>query len=110
METIKKLFEHDAWAVRRILESLKANENAAALKTLGHLLVTEKVWLMRLEGLETALVNPSPELTLAECETLANEMREAYAAFLDSRDTARLNEKIRYKNYAGTEFNRSLKV
>ena len=109
METIKKLFEHDAWAVRRILESLKANENAVALKTLGHLLMTKKVWLMRLQGDETAQVNPSPELTLAECETLANEMREAYTAFLDARSDVQINEKIRYKNYAIAEFNHRIR-
>ncbi len=104
MQTIKKLFEYDVWAINRILDALKDNENKAALKTLGHLLMAEKIWLLRLQGVNTAQVNVSPELSLAECDTLANEMREAYSAFLDSRRGAQLDDKLTYKNYAGTEF------
>ncbi len=52
IETIYRLFEYDEWAIARILDSLKSMpiRDKKALRSLAHLLVAEKVWILRLQG------------------------------------------------------------
>jgi uncharacterized damage-inducible protein DinB len=106
IETIRKLFAHDVWATTRIIELLKSTpgHNQKALGLLAHLLLAEKIWLLRLQGQDTVGVNKSPELSLAECESLANENQKAYTDFLDSLNEEALDSILTYKNLKGTEF------
>jgi uncharacterized damage-inducible protein DinB len=111
METIRKLFAHDEWANTRLLDSFKfaSSRNEKAQRLLAHLLVAEKIWLLRLKGEDTSQVDKSPELSLDECEQLANDMRKAYADFLTSLRAEDLDSVLTYKNFAGTEFHTPLK-
>lgn len=106
IEIIRKLFAYDEWAITRILESLESmsSRNQKALRPLAHLLIAEKVWFLRLQGQDTSEINLSPELSLAECESLANESHRKYADFLGSLNKDDLHSSVIYKNSKGTEF------
>ena len=101
---IERLFTYDAWANARALDSLKGAESRSALAPLAHLLVSEKIWLMRLRGEDTSLINKSPEMSHAECESLAEEMREGYASYVGSLGEGDLAAPLAYRNFKGTEF------
>ena len=111
LETIHKLFDYNEWAIARILDLLKAatGQNQKALRLLAHLLLAEKIWLLRLRGEETVGINKAPELTLAECERLAAENQRAYQDFLASLSEDKLDSILTYKNLKGTQFSTPVK-
>lgn len=106
IETIRKLFDYDGWAIARVLDLLKATPggNPRAVGYLAHLLLAEKIWLLRLQGRDTVGVNKSPALSLAECETLAGDSQKAYADYLSSLNEEDLASILTYKNLSGAEF------
>ena len=104
LELIKRLFAYDAWANARALDALKNAQSQTALAPLAHLLVSEKVWLMRLRGADTSAVNKSPELSHAECASLFEEMRAGYESYVNSLGEDGLGSKLTYRNFKGTEF------
>ena len=104
LEVIRRLFAYDAWANARALESLRGAQSPTSLAPLAHLLVSEKIWLMRLRGEDTSAVNKSPELSHAECASMAGEMRESYASYLGSLSEDALGSSLTYRNFKGTEF------
>ena len=104
LELILRLFAYDAWANARALDSLKGAKDGKALAPLAHLLVSEKIWLMRLRGEDTSAIDKSPEMSHAECESLAAEMRAGYASYLGSLNDDGLGSLLTYRNFKGTEF------
>lgn len=104
LETIKRLLAYDAWANARALDSSKDAQSPAPLAPLAHLLVSEKIWLMRLRGEDTSAVNKSPELSHAECVSLFEEMRAGLASYIASLSEDDLGSLLTYRNFKGTEF------
>ncbi|MBV9209117.1 MAG: DinB family protein [Acidobacteria bacterium] len=111
LKDIRRLYAYDAWAVARITAALKSfpHESRKALNLLAHLLVSEQIWLLRVQGKDTSAINKSPELSLADCESLAAEMRQAYTDFLSSLDEADLDAPVTYKNFKGDEYHTPLR-
>ncbi|HEV7889722.1 MAG TPA: DinB family protein [Pyrinomonadaceae bacterium] len=107
LEYMLLLFSYDAWANARALGSLNGAQDSKALAPLAHLLVSEEIWFMRLAGEDTSTVNKSPELSLADCENLAEEARQSFEAYLDSLPGENLDVLVTYKNFKGTEFQTS---
>src|SRR3954464_5338078 len=99
LELIKRLFAYDVWANARALDSLRDAQAGKALAPLAHLLVSEQIWLMRLQGEDTSAVDKSPELSHAECASLALELRASYASYLDSLGEGDLGSPLIYKNF-----------
>jgi uncharacterized damage-inducible protein DinB len=104
LELIKRLFAYDAWANARALGALKDAQSQTALAPLAHLLVSEKIWLMRLRGEDTSVVDKSPGLSHAECASLFEEMRASYGSYISSLGEDDLGSKLTYRNFKGTEF------
>ena len=104
LEFLKRLFAYDAWANARALDALKDAQSTSALAPLAHLLVSEKIWLMRLRGEDTSAVDKSPEITHAECESLFEAMRTSFATYLGSLREEELGSLLTYKNFKGIEF------
>jgi uncharacterized damage-inducible protein DinB len=106
IDVVKGLFEYDGWASARSLASLKsaARQNPEAARFLAHLLVAEKVWLMRLRGEDTFGVELAPELSPDECEKLADENRRAFSAYLAGLTGDMLDSAVTYRNSKGAEF------
>src|ERR1700682_965781 len=111
IETIHKLFNHDRWAIDRILDSFKSRSatNQKALNLLAHLLLAEEIWLLRIKGIDTSKINKSQELSVRECESLAVELNTAYAEFFSSLREDDLDALVTYKNSTGAEFLTPLK-
>ncbi len=100
------LFEYNDWASRRILALLQALPDPAEkpLSLLAHLLTAEEIWLLRLHGQDTVGVDKSPKLTLAQCETLVNEHRLAFAEIIKQFESQGFASLITYRNLSGKEF------
>jgi len=106
LETIRQLFAYGGWANARILTAVgpSSRHHQKALQLLAQLLVSERIWLLRLKGEDTSAINKSPELLFAECENLANENQRAYTGLLCSLSEDKLNSLVTYRNFKGTEF------
>lgn len=103
---IRKHFEYNAWAMSRIIASIEplSVENRDALRPLSHLLVSENVWLKRLNGKDTQAINLAPEFSLGECIAIAEENSSGYAQYLAAVSEEGLNSILTYKNSKGIEF------
>lgn len=112
IETLRQLFAYNQWANRLTILSLKnlSNHNPKALRALIHLLIAEKEWLLRLqENKDTTGFNFWPEMSLAECEVLAEEMSKSYAAVLDTLTEDGLHSVASYKNSKGIAYRTSFR-
>ncbi|WP_235850499.1 hypothetical protein [Niallia circulans] len=58
MKTIQKMYEHLNWANQRILETLQSmeDESQEVCRLFSHILFAEKVWITRLQGLDSSLL------------------------------------------------------
>ena len=108
LETLRRLFAYDAWAVARVLATLKNSPSRKALALLAHLLVSERIWLLRVQGQDTSQVNKSPDIQLDECESLSRETARAYTDFLGSIKEEDLAAPITYRNFKGEEYHTPL--
>jgi uncharacterized damage-inducible protein DinB len=106
LEMIKNLFSYTDWATPRVIGSLKTLPpgHDAPVKPFAHLLLAEKIWLLRLTGRDSSAVSPGAELSLAECEAIAEKNRSGYTRYLNSIDEADLDRILHYKNTKGVEF------
>jgi uncharacterized damage-inducible protein DinB len=112
LESLRQLVEFNAWANRRLIESLRISESESdrALRALSHLLVAEKEWLNRmLYNEDSTGTDFWPASTLDECEALANEMAEAYTTFLNDLTEEALDLTASYKNSKGTPYTTSFR-
>lgn len=110
LEAISRKFDYNDWANRRALDTLRAMDSPSvrASRAFGHLLIAEKMWLKRiLQNLDTTGFNFWEEVSLSQCETLMNENREAYAAFLSDCTEGKLDAMATYKNSKGVEYHTS---
>lgn len=111
LETIRHLFAYNEWANNRTLASLKEQpdtETRKAVRAFAHLLIGEKMWLVRLlTDADTSGFDFWPELSLNECEELLRENHQAYATFLDNLSNEALDQTATYKNSRGVEYRTS---
>jgi uncharacterized damage-inducible protein DinB len=108
-EIIHTLFKFEEWANARVLASLRelAKEDARALQLMAHLLTAQKIWLLRLNGHDTVGTDKSPEMSLAQCELLANENHQDLSQLLAQVNPSGMDSMIAYKNLSGKEFTTS---
>ena len=103
----KKMFEYDRWANNKLINSLKKQNiiDETVLRLFSHIVLSEQIWMLRLESGEYSNKNFWEILTLAECETIINENLEKFKNFIDKRDAA---DEITYKNSKGIEYTNSI--
>lgn len=104
LDQIKRLFEYDSWAIVRGLSVLNGVENPQALKTLAHILAAKEIWLVRLNGEDSSSIATSPELSYADCQSLAAKLDAGYRQLISSLNEGSLTSSIAYKNTKGEEF------
>lgn len=110
LEQLRALLDYNQWANRRMIATLKASSDppARALRALTHLLIAEKTWLLRLKkNLDSTGYDFWPELSLEECEALADETALAYRELLDELTEDGLDSVATYKNSKGIEYQTS---
>jgi uncharacterized damage-inducible protein DinB len=102
---LAELFQYDAWANRRVLESLKQPQAPSkAVELFAHILAAQEIWLARLAGLDSSQVHVWPPLTVAECEEGQRRLERALADYVRGLSGEALEQPLDYRNTAGKEF------
>ncbi|RTQ96082.1 damage-inducible protein DinB [Lysinibacillus telephonicus] len=111
METIQKMFEHLNWANIRILKTLQNAEveNQEIIRLFSHILLAEKIWFTRLQGLDSSNVPIWTEVDLKVCSQLVEENQEVSTKFLSQLNNTDLDKIVFYKNSKGTEFKNTIR-
>src|SRR5262245_17095059 len=106
---LRDLFDYNDWASRRILALLQAQPDPAEkpLGLLAHLVTAEEIWLLRLRCEATVGDDTAPKLTVAQCETLVNEHRLAFAEIIEQFESRGIASLVVYRNLSGKEFTTS---
>jgi uncharacterized damage-inducible protein DinB len=107
IETLRQLLTYNDWANRRVIESLKnaAGDSARGLRAMAHLLIAEKMWLIRLlRNEDTSGFDFWQGSTLEECIQLADEVSGSYLRLLHELTEEGLNSVATYKNSRGVEY------
>jgi uncharacterized damage-inducible protein DinB len=111
VETIRNMFEHLFWANQRILEILKnmEGENEKVNNLFSHILLAERVWFMRLTGLDSTKLPIWAEDDLAACTDLVTQNNENYSEFLSGIPNSDLEQVVSYRNSLGKEFTNTVR-
>lgn len=109
LDHLRRLVEHLAWADQRVLESLRHARNASppAFSLYSHVLGAEHTWLARIMG-RAPSVAVWPDLSLDECQSLAERNVESLAEVVNRMEDADRARPITYRNTAGAEFTTAL--
>jgi uncharacterized damage-inducible protein DinB len=109
LDTLRKLFEYDAWANRETLASLRAATvpPERALRILGHVAGAKRLWLSRLrrDGAATA---PWPDLGLDALAKTFEESAGEWRSFLGGLRPDDLGRPVPYSNSKGETFTSSI--
>lgn len=112
MKTIRSMFDQMYWADKRILNALEAGgdgeSGTEAVRLLSHTLRAEQVWFTRLQGQDSNHLPLWPNDSLDDCKRLAQEMREAFSAYLAELTDERLDDVISYINQTGRSYRTSV--
>ena len=104
---LARSFRYDAWANRKILHALiqTPSLDERSRQIMVHLLMSQKVWLTRLQGKDTSALSiwPGPA-ALGECESLLEENDQGYQQFLTGLPAERLGEVVSYRTSTGSDF------
>ncbi len=109
-ESFRRQLAYTVWADRLIIASLKeaVDQNGAALRTLTHLLMAEREWLFRMRQGTTGN-DFWPEISLDQCEVLAEETHCAYMSFFDRLTEDGLDAVAVYTNSKGVAYETSFR-
>ena len=101
IEHLRRLFDYNDWANRRIITALKENYSDKARKILAHLLITEQEYYGRLYGKDSLGFDFWQDLTLEECGNLARKTAERYEKLLRKFDDEGLDISAQYRTSEG---------
>ena len=108
MQILTSLFEHMAWADARVLQVLTAAPPAieipGVLRWMAHLAAAERVWLMRLQGHDTASQPIWPEWALDHVRQVATANAAAFRTLVAQASDDDLLRMVEYRNSQGTLF------
>ena len=110
MRTLQRLFDHMRWADQRTLSGLRSLSEPPqqAVDLFAHLLTAEHVWLSRIEQ-KRPTYDVWQSLTLDECERVAHNNANGFAALLSASNAARLDAPVHYTNTRGKSFDTLLR-
>ena len=102
---LAELFRFDAWANRRVLESLQQPQAPPkALELFAHILAAQEIWLARLAGMDSSPIQVWPALTLTDCEEGQRRLERALDEFLRGLSEEALEQPLDYRNQEGKAF------
>jgi uncharacterized damage-inducible protein DinB len=106
MTDLRKLFEYESWASRRLLARLSEIErlDPEVRKLFAHVQAGLRVWIMRIRGEDSRAVPIWPDLTLAGCADLIDQNERAYAELLEQTSEELLARKVSYTNQHGLSY------
>lgn len=106
MKQIARLLAHMEWANQRVLDVLKQLPEIPDQPRVlfAHLLIAERMWMLRLRNEDTSGVEVWPDYSLAELDQLANANQAGYRMFLEKIDEAGgLDEPVSYRTTTGED-------
>jgi uncharacterized damage-inducible protein DinB len=95
-----RMLRYDGWANAATLASLRAGAPPPALRWLGHIVGSERLWLGRLTG-EPSDMAVWPELELDAIEAQLDRLARAWPAYLGTLAAEDLGEGVGYRNSRG---------
>ena len=102
----KNLSDYNKWANNKLIASLK-NQNIideTLLRLFSHIVLSEQIWLLRMEGGNYLNKNFWQILSLNECENILNENQLKFENLITRKN---LSDKVTYKNSRGNEYTNS---
>ena len=103
----KNLFDYNKWANNKLLTSLKNQDinDETVLRLFSHIVLSERIWLLRMEGGDYQHKSFWQVLTLNECENILNENQLKFEDLIADKD---FSNKATYKNSKGDEYTNSV--
>lgn len=105
IEMLRQFNAYNIWANECVLASLKESNDENSIRYFAHILLAEKIWLLRLltEADNTGF-DFWPDVSIEDCEELLNENRETYDSFFSELTEEQLESTATYKNSKGVKF------
>ncbi len=105
------MYDHLNWANQRILEKLQSieDENQEVNRLFSHILFGERIWITRLQGLDSSRLPIWSDVDIEVCAELVMKNEESLTMFLTNLVNADLDKIIFYTNSKGTEFKNSVR-
>jgi uncharacterized damage-inducible protein DinB len=105
------MYEHLNWANQRILGTLQSmkGENQEVIRLFSHILFAEKVWITRLQGLDSSRLPIWSDVDIDVCADLVMQNNESLTTILTSLSNTDLDKIISYSNSKGIEFKNSVR-
>lgn len=105
---VRRLFDHMAWADRKLVDLLSVSDEArqvpGVLRLLSHVVAAERVWLLRIRGENAAEVPIWPDWSVEEIAAIAEANAKQYREALDDEH----DRVVEYRNSNGTPFSTRL--
>jgi len=103
------MYDHINWANQRILETLQigADGNQEVNRLFSHILFGERIWITRLQGLDSSQLPVWEDVDMEICAELAQHNEERFTEYLNNLVDSDLDKLIFYTNSKGTEFKHS---
>ena len=109
-ELLRQLLAYNYWANRLTISSVKSlpQNNWRALRSLAHLLIAEREWLLRLkDNKDDTGFDFWPELSLESCEAMMEQTHEEYQKLIAALGENDLDKVASYKNSRGVAYRTS---
>lgn len=102
LEHLRRQFAYDEWANREVLTALKKSgaDTSRSRQLLAHILSAERLWLERILS-QPQSVAVWPDSSFEQCEMQIADLKQEWRKFFEQLTSARLAEKINYKNSRG---------
>ncbi|MEJ2615641.1 MAG: DinB family protein [Ignavibacteriaceae bacterium] len=102
-----KIFEYNYWANSKLVSSLKEQNivDVNILRLFSHIVLSEQIWILRIEGADYSNKKFWQILTLEECEMIINENHEKFNSLLSKLDPS---EYAAYENSKGIKYTNSV--
>ncbi|PWW05142.1 putative damage-inducible protein DinB [Paenibacillus cellulosilyticus] len=107
MKTIKRMFEHQMWADRRLVDAVRQSGGGSQelLRLFRHVEIAEQVWITRLNGRSTAHLQLwADDADLDSIEALLASNEQQYRTYLAELTEEQLDADLTYANQSGVEF------
>jgi uncharacterized damage-inducible protein DinB len=104
LDSVRRMWDHCAWADRLLFDALDTvSDREAAWAEYAHVIGAEETWLSRLEQ-RPPRAAIWPKLDRHEVAALRDAVVDGYRNYLNALDESRLEQSIEYTNSAGVEF------
>ncbi len=106
-EPFNKIFQYNNWANRKLAASIKSQNiiDETVLRLFSHIVLSEQIWMLRMEGGDYSNMNFWKILTLAECESIMDENEIKYKRLIAKKNFI---DNITYKNSKGIEYSNTI--